>query len=65
MAQPIAANDLDTPIHVPAWAWLVVAFAVLVTYLVTLDNGVLLGHLAENAHEFFHDARHFTGFPCH
>ena len=65
MAQPISAGDLDAPIHVPVWAWLLVAFAVFVTYLITLENGAVLGHLAENSHEFFHDARHFVGFPCH
>ena len=67
MAEPLSpdVNELDAPVHVPAWSWLLVAFAVFVTYLITLENGAVLGHIAANAHEFFHDARHFVGFPCH
>ena len=68
MAMPLA-NVPVTPaadrITVPAWAWLIVAFAVFGAYLMTMENGALLGHAAENAHEFFHDARHSLGMPCH
>ena len=53
------------PISVPRWTWLLVLAAVLVVQAVTLDNGMLLGHWAEGAHELFHDARHFIGAPCH
>ncbi len=51
-------------IAVPAWAWLLVAVAAFGIYLMTLDNTVLAG-MAESTHEFFHDARHFVGAPCH
>jgi hypothetical protein len=55
----------DERIAVPAWAWLLAVGAVLGAYLLTMENGALLGHTAENLHEFFHDARHFAGVPCH
>jgi hypothetical protein len=59
-----AALDATQPIHVPLWAWLVVALAAFVIFLMTLDNS-LLGSAAGTTHEFFHDARHFVGAPCH
>ena len=65
MAQAITPEQLDERIAVPVWAWFLVALAVFVTYLVTMENGAVLGQLAEQTHEFFHDARHFIGFPCH
>lgn len=58
---PVASPEA---IAVPAWAWLLVAVAAFGIYLMTLDNTVLAG-MAESAHEFFHDARHFVGAPCH
>ena len=64
MATPLTPAA-DAPVTVPAWAWVVAAAAVFVAYLMTMENGVLLGHAAENVHEFFHDARHFAGVPCH
>jgi hypothetical protein len=53
------------PVHVPAWAWLLAAVAVFAAYVMTMENGALLGHTAGTVHEFFHDARHFVGVPCH
>jgi len=50
---------------VPAWAWLVVLAAVFAVYLMALDNGMALRGVAHQAHEFFHDGRHFLGVPCH
>lgn len=52
-------------VRVPGWAWLVVLAAVLAVYLMTLDNGLALQGIAQQAHEFFHDGRHFLGVPCH
>lgn len=52
-------------VRVPAWTWLLVALLVAVVYLVTVENGAALGSAAEQLHEFFHDARHFAGVPCH
>ena len=52
-------------IDVPVWAWGLVALAAVVSYFVMLENGVVLSHVAETLHEFFHDGRHFVGVPCH
>ena len=52
-------------VKVPVWAWLVVALLILAIYLVTVENGAALGSAAHQLHEFFHDARHFVGVPCH
>jgi hypothetical protein len=64
-AAPLTPSAADAPISVPVWAWVLAAAALFVVYLMTMENGALLGHAAENAHEFFHDARHFVGVPCH
>lgn len=50
---------------VPGWAWLVVALAVFSIYLVSTENGALLGSAATTLHEFFHDGRHLASVPCH
>ena len=49
----------------------VLLFAVL-GYAVLFDQGLLAGRFTETAlasggvlHEFFHDARHLLGVPCH
>ena len=65
------SHALPTPapalpdVDVPVWAWALVALAVVVSYFVMLENGVVLSHVAETLHEFFHDGRHFVGVPCH
>ena len=61
-AQPSPAV---TRVHVPVWAWALALLAMLTLYLVTQDNGAVLAHLGDTAHEFFHDARHALGVPCH
>jgi len=53
------------PVRVPAWAWLVAALAIFAVYLMALDNDAVLAQSAHTVHEFFHDARHFIGMPCH
>lgn len=53
------------PVRVPLWAWFATAMAVLVVYLLALDNGLVLSRSASTVHELFHDARHFVGVPCH
>jgi Probable cobalt transporter subunit (CbtB) len=52
-------------VKVPVWTWLLVALLIAAVYMVTVENGAALGSAAENLHEFFHDARHFAGVPCH
>ena len=53
------------PTRVPSWTWLVVAFALALAYLVTLENGAALRSGANVVHELFHDGRHLLGVPCH
>jgi hypothetical protein len=53
------------PIRVPVWTWLVVAVALLTVYAVAMENGAVLARSSTVLHEFFHDARHFVGVPCH
>ncbi len=50
----------------------VAAVALLVLYLVGVEQGQLLNVVGAHAaakqnwlHEFFHDGRHLLGFPCH
>lgn len=58
-------STIPAPIRVPGWAWLLVAVALLSLYLITQDNGAVLAQAGDLAHEFFHDARHSLGVPCH
>ena len=52
-------------IAVPAWAWALALLALFGLYLIAQDNGAVLASMGETAHEFFHDARHSLGMPCH
>ena len=52
-------------IAIPAWAWLVLALALATVYALTMENGATLQAGASYLHEFFHDARHMLGVPCH
>ncbi|MEO5680021.1 MAG: CbtB-domain containing protein [Acidimicrobiales bacterium] len=52
----------------PAWTWLVAAFAVALFWLVTMEAGAVstaLGQSGPFLHELFHDGRHLIGVPCH
>ena len=62
VAAPVTA---PAPIRVPALAWLAVAIAVTVVYLLLQENGAVLASYAEYVHEFTHDGRHALGVPCH
>jgi hypothetical protein len=53
------------PIAVPAWAWALALLTLFALYLIAQDNGAVLASMGETAHEFFHDARHSLGMPCH
>jgi hypothetical protein len=53
------------PIRVPAWTWFVVALALAAIWALSMENGAVLAKSAGTLHEFFHDARHFVGVPCH
>lgn len=52
-------------IQIPAWAWLVLAFALATIYALTMENGATLRAGATVLHELFHDGRHMLGVPCH
>jgi hypothetical protein len=67
MTTTTSASDASTipEIAVPAWAWVIVALSAMAIYLVTLENGALLGDAAANLHELFHDGRHLAAVPCH
>jgi cobalt transporter subunit CbtB len=55
-----------TAIRVPAWAWALMALAVMAVLFGLQENGAVLG--ADKAmwlHELTHDARHALGVPCH
>jgi hypothetical protein len=52
-------------IAVPAWAWALALLALFSLYLIAQDNGAVLAQFGGTAHEFFHDARHSLGMPCH
>jgi hypothetical protein len=61
-AQP---STTRAPIAVPAWAWALALLTLFGLYLIAQDNGAVLASMGETAHEFFHDARHSLGMPCH
>jgi hypothetical protein len=52
-------------VKVPGWTWLLVALLIFAMYLITSENGAAIGSFAHRLHEFFHDSRHFLGYPCH
>ena len=52
------------PIRIPLWSWVVLAVALLGSYLMLQENGLVLSQW-ETLHELFHDGRHSLGFPCH
>jgi Probable cobalt transporter subunit (CbtB) len=61
-AQPSTAS---IRVAVPAWAWALALLALFSLYLIAQDNGAVLSQFGDTAHEFFHDARHSLGMPCH
>jgi hypothetical protein len=52
-------------ITVPAWAWALALLGVVLLYLIAQDSGAVLAAAGNTMHEFFHDARHALGVPCH
>lgn len=58
-------QTLPARVHVPAWAWPLLTVALVTLYLITQDSGAVLADAGDLAHEFFHDARHALGVPCH
>ena len=60
-----AVEQREAPIAVPVWALLLALLAVLGIYALVMANGAALAHGGNVLHDFFHDARHFIGVPCH
>ena len=60
-----AIERREAPISVPVWAFVLIALALFGIYALVLSNGSALANNAKVLHEFFHDARHFIGVPCH
>jgi hypothetical protein len=65
------SRTASTPVVLPVpkaalWLTATVVLAVAVYYFIGIDQGAasLFGRNMY-VHEFFHDARHFLGFPCH
>jgi hypothetical protein len=58
-------STVPARVPVPAWAWALALLALFALYLIAQDNGAVLSQLGETTHEFFHDARHSLGMPCH
>ena len=51
-------------IHVPMWAFVLLAVSMFGSYLVLQENGWIVSQWMM-IHELFHDGRHALGFPCH
>ncbi len=65
---PMAVPAVATApvVVVPTWAWALVAFALFALFVISQENGAILGAAgAEYLHELTHDARHALGVPCH
>lgn len=62
---PRVAPAANTPIQVPALAWVAAILAMLATYFMLGENGAVLASSWELLHETFHDGRHAFGLPCH
>ena len=57
---------------ISAWAWVGLALAVALFWIVAFENSQLLTLVGAKAaasgnflHELFHDGRHLLGVPCH
>ncbi len=59
------AEEEAVAIAVPVWAWALVVYALVALFVVLQDNGQALVLSANAVHDFFHDARHSLGVPCH
>ncbi|MDP3892518.1 CbtB-domain containing protein [Nocardioides sp.] len=66
MTNPTTANAELAALRVPTWAWLLASVALVTWFVISQDNGAILGAAAaELVHEVTHDARHVLGAPCH
>ncbi len=63
------AHAGDLTLHVSGravWLSATLILALLAYYFIGVDQGAVSVFGSDtHVHEFFHDARHFLGFPCH
>jgi hypothetical protein len=66
-SQVAQAGSVDlSAAHAALWLTATTVLALLAIYFVGVDQGaVSLFGSDTHVHEFFHDARHLLGFPCH
>ncbi|GFG66060.1 hypothetical protein MKUB_35500 [Mycobacterium kubicae] len=66
-SQTARAGSVDLSAATAAlWLAATAVLALLALYFVGIDQGaVSLFGSDSHVHEFFHDARHLLGFPCH
>ncbi len=69
MSTAVRLASVERPAAVPlaaVWPWLLfVPLLLLAIYMVGVDEGATSLVKGMYVHEFFHDARHLFGFPCH
>lgn len=68
-------SDISLNAHVPTapipvnellpWALFTALLTLLAIYFVGAEQGATSIFSGTQVHEFFHDARHLLGFPCH
>jgi hypothetical protein len=65
-ATPIHAPIVSANVRTVALLVSVAFLALLAYYFIGIDQGMssVFGN-SMGVHEFFHDGRHFLGFPCH
>jgi hypothetical protein len=65
-AQPVAAPIVSAKAATSALLLGVALLALAAVYFIGIDEGAMsLSGKGMLLHEFFHDGRHFMGFPCH
>ncbi|KUI42099.1 cobalt transporter [Mycobacterium sp. IS-1590] len=66
MTEATATRVEDGALTATAWLTGTAFLALMVLYLVGLDQGATSIFGSDtHIHEFVHDARHLLGFPCH
>ena len=66
ISTPVAAPIVSVNVKTVALLVGVAVLALLAYYFIGIDEGAMsLSGKSMLLHEFFHDGRHFMGFPCH
>ncbi|WP_261640558.1 CbtB-domain containing protein [Erwinia mallotivora] len=65
-ASEIALQPAPIPVTaVLPWATFIVLMVLLSVYFIGAEQGATALFSGNQVHEYFHDARHLLGFPCH